>query len=141
MSSIPIYISEIKLPGVRNNLVVLHCLITILLQSAALTNLDSFRAILILKRLVASGVASLLKAAQPQSSATVIRSTLVTTASHLNNTQNPIRGYGYHCQYASPLAIGAGQMDPNKALDPSLIYDATPRDYLKKKLESHPADD
>ena len=63
----------------------------------------------------ASGVVALLKATQPQSSAAAIRSALVTTASPLDNTQNPIRDYGYPSQYASPLAIGAGQIDPNKA--------------------------
>nr|KYP47612.1 Subtilisin-like protease [Cajanus cajan] len=78
----------------------------------------------------ASGVVALLKAAHPQWSAAAIRSALVTTASPLDNTQNPIRDYGYPSQYASPLSIGAGQIYPNKTLDPGLIYDATPQDYV-----------
>jgi hypothetical protein len=77
-----------------------------------------------------SGVVSLLKIAHPQWSVAAIRSALITTANPLDNTQNPIKDNGYPSQYASPLAIGAGEIDPNRAMNPGLIYDATPQDYV-----------
>ncbi|CAA3026982.1 subtilisin-like protease [Olea europaea subsp. europaea] len=46
------------------------------------------------------------------------------------NTQNYIRDLGLDRKIATPLAMGAGQVKPNRALDPGLTYDATPHDYV-----------
>uniref|UniRef100_A0A804IAV3 Uncharacterized protein n=1 Tax=Musa acuminata subsp. malaccensis TaxID=214687 RepID=A0A804IAV3_MUSAM len=78
-----------------------------------------------------SGVAALLKAAHPQWSPAAIKSALVTTAHTANAYGFPIEAEGVPRKHADPFDFGGGHIDPNKAVDPGLIYDVDPEDYLK----------
>uniref|UniRef100_M1AR95 Subtilase n=1 Tax=Solanum tuberosum TaxID=4113 RepID=M1AR95_SOLTU len=56
---------------------------------------------------------------------------MMTTANPLDNTDKPIKTTDYFItRDATSLDMGAGLVDPNRAVDPGLIYDATPQDYV-----------
>jgi subtilisin family serine protease len=65
-----------------------------------------------------AGVAALLTQAKPSWSPAAMRSAMATTAH-----QNIVGGY-------SPFGAGAGQVQPNKAVNPGLVYEAGFSDYL-----------
>ncbi|KAK7275436.1 hypothetical protein RIF29_16553 [Crotalaria pallida] len=77
-----------------------------------------------------TGVAALLKGAYPHWSPAAIRSAIMTTSDILDNTLEPIKDIGKGYGPASPLAMGAGHINPNKALHPGLVYNVGVQDYV-----------
>ncbi|KAL6894909.1 hypothetical protein ACP4OV_007529 [Aristida adscensionis] len=74
-----------------------------------------------------SGVMALLRAARPEWSPAVMRSAVMTTARSQDNTGQPMRDHDG--TEANAFAYGAGNVHPNRAIDPGLAYDATADDY------------
>ena len=70
-----------------------------------------------------AGLAALFKQRHPDWSPAMIKSALMTTASQLRSNGTAIAG--------TPFDRGAGQVTPNKAVDPGLVYDASFNDWLK----------
>ncbi|XP_042448039.1 subtilisin-like protease SBT3.10 [Zingiber officinale] len=78
-----------------------------------------------------SGIVALLKNIHPKWSPAAIKSALVTTAYTTDAYGFPIEADGIPRKLADPFDYGGGLVDPNKAVDPGLIYDVDPNDYFK----------
>lgn len=76
-----------------------------------------------------SGIAALLRGAHPDWSPAAIKSALITTAYNLDNSGEIIKDLSTGKE-STPFVRGAGHVDPNKALDPGLVYDASFNDYI-----------
>ncbi|PKI73652.1 hypothetical protein CRG98_005893 [Punica granatum] len=76
-----------------------------------------------------SRVAALLKAAYSDRSPSTIKSALMTTAYTADNTGSPVRD-AVGGMYSTPWAHGSGHVDPQKALNPGLVYDISSEDFI-----------
>ncbi|CAI0460526.1 unnamed protein product [Linum tenue] len=79
-----------------------------------------------------AGVGALLKKAHPDWSPAAVRSAIMTTADTTDLSGGPIQDSNpaHHGPAATGFAMGAGQVNPNKALHPGLVYDLGSSDYV-----------
>ncbi|XP_031101186.1 subtilisin-like protease SBT1.4 [Ipomoea triloba] len=75
------------------------------------------------------GLAALLKKSHPDWSPSAIKSALMTTAYTVDNSGTNLVDLTTGTQ-SVPLFHGSGHVDPNKAMDPGLIYDLGTSDYV-----------
>ncbi|KAI3465933.1 hypothetical protein Pfo_022596 [Paulownia fortunei] len=75
-----------------------------------------------------SGVVGLLKTLHPNWSPAAIKSAIMTTARKRDNILEPLTNASYF--KATPFSYGGGHVQPNRAMDPGLVYDLAVTDYL-----------
>uniref|UniRef100_M4DRG9 Uncharacterized protein n=2 Tax=Brassica campestris TaxID=3711 RepID=M4DRG9_BRACM len=76
-----------------------------------------------------AGVMALLQSAHPDWSPAAIRSAIMTTAG-TRDTSNDLILSGGSMKPTDPFDIGAGQINPLKAMDPGLVYNTKTEDYV-----------
>ncbi|KAJ4811906.1 Subtilisin-like protease SBT1.2 [Rhynchospora pubera] len=75
-----------------------------------------------------SGVAALIKSMHPNWSPAAIKSAIMTTADVVDHEGKPIMDE--KLQNASFFSMGAGHVNPIKAVDPGLVYDIQENEYI-----------
>ncbi|XP_044956191.1 subtilisin-like protease SBT3.8 [Hordeum vulgare subsp. vulgare] len=78
-----------------------------------------------------SAVTAMLKSVHPQWSPAMIKSAIVTTASVTDRFGMPIQAEAVPRKPADPFDFGGGHIDPDRAVDPGLVYDVDAREYNK----------
>ncbi|CAM0943026.1 unnamed protein product [Alopecurus aequalis] len=78
-----------------------------------------------------SAVTALLKSVHLDWSPAMIKSAIVTTASVTDRFDMPIQADGVPRKLADPFDFGGGHMNPDKAVDPGLVYDVDVKEYNK----------
>ncbi|RZC90024.1 hypothetical protein C5167_029090 [Papaver somniferum] len=76
-----------------------------------------------------SGLATLLRSAYPKWIPAAIKSALMTTSYNLDNSGKNITDLVDGLD-ANPFDVGSGQVNPNRALHPGLVYELAPSDYV-----------
>lgn len=77
-----------------------------------------------------SGIVALLKAVHLTWSPAAIKSAIITTASIKDRFGQPIVAEGFPHKVADAFDYGGGHIEPNKAIDPGLIFDMRTSDYI-----------
>ncbi|KAK1604775.1 hypothetical protein QYE76_028448 [Lolium multiflorum] len=78
-----------------------------------------------------SAITALLKAVHSDWSPAMIKSAIVTTASVTDRFGMLIRAEGIPRKQADPFDFGGGHINPDRAIDPGLVYDVDAREYNK----------
>lgn len=74
-------------------------------------------------------IAAMLRSVHRDCSPAAIRSAMMTTTDITDDTGDPIIDMTMSAA-ASPLHFGAGHVNPNRAMDPGLVYDIAPDNYM-----------